>query len=85
MLAAALPAALPPSRGRHWLPTRAPPMLARSAAGRRRRAGLKQSLLDHFREQAGFCFLIDVIHWPGRERRTLGITDGHVRFIDTSP
>jgi hypothetical protein len=27
-------------------------------------------------------FLIDVIHWPGRERRTLGVTDGHVRFID---
>jgi hypothetical protein len=129
-------------------------MLARSAAGRRRRAGLKQSLLDHFREQAGFCvafgspftarlieamardleaggptaalvgdwpgppradavslrlagalhaaalsgrdaapgeprdsvrFLIDVIHWPGSERRTLGITDGHVRFIDSNP
>jgi hypothetical protein len=31
-------------------------MLARSAAERRRRAGLKQSRLDHFREQAGFCF-----------------------------
>ncbi len=30
-------------------------------------------------------FLIDVIHWPGPERRTLGTTDGHVRFIDTSP
>ncbi len=30
-------------------------------------------------------FLIDVIHWPGGERRTLGVTDGHVRFIDTNP
>ncbi len=26
-------------------------------------------------------FLIDVITWPGGERRALGTTDGHVRFI----
>jgi hypothetical protein len=27
-------------------------------------------------------YLIDLITWPGGERRTLGTTDGHVRFID---
>ena len=27
-------------------------------------------------------FLIDLITWPGGARRTLGITDGHVRFVD---
>jgi hypothetical protein len=26
-------------------------------------------------------FLIDVVTWPGAERRTLAATDGHVRFI----
>jgi hypothetical protein len=26
-------------------------------------------------------FLIDVVTWPGAERRTLATTDGHVRFI----
>lgn len=29
-------------------------------------------------------FLLDVITWPGRERRTLAVTDGHVRFVDAS-
>jgi hypothetical protein len=27
-------------------------------------------------------YLIDLITWPGGGRRTLGITDGHVRFVD---
>ena len=27
-------------------------------------------------------FLVDVITWPGGERRTLATTDGHVRFVD---
>jgi hypothetical protein len=27
-------------------------------------------------------FLIDLVTWPGGERRTLGTTDGHVRFVD---
>lgn len=27
-------------------------------------------------------FLIDLITWPGGERRTLGTTDGHLRFVD---
>ena len=26
-------------------------------------------------------FLVDVITWPGAERRTLALTDGHVRFV----
>jgi hypothetical protein len=26
--------------------------------------------------------LIDLVTWPGGERRTLGATDGHIRFID---
>jgi hypothetical protein len=27
-------------------------------------------------------FLIDLVTWPGRERRTLGITDGHGNFVN---
>jgi hypothetical protein len=27
-------------------------------------------------------FLLDVVTWPGGERRTLATTDGHVRFVD---
>lgn len=27
-------------------------------------------------------FLIDLVTWPGAERRTLAVTDGHVRFVD---
>jgi hypothetical protein len=27
-------------------------------------------------------FLIDLVTWPGGERRTLGVTDGHVRVVD---
>lgn len=27
-------------------------------------------------------FLIDLVTWPGGERRTLASTDGHVRFVD---
>ncbi len=30
-------------------------------------------------------FLIDVVTWPGGERRTLATTDGHVRFIAAEP
>src|SRR5262245_32587528 len=29
-------------------------------------------------------FLLDVITWPGGERRTLAATDGHARFVDAS-
>lgn len=29
-------------------------------------------------------FLVDVIIWPGGERRILAVTDGHVRFVDTA-
>jgi hypothetical protein len=29
-------------------------------------------------------FLVDVITWPGAERRTLATTDGHVRFVDAA-
>jgi hypothetical protein len=29
-------------------------------------------------------FLLDVISWPGGERRTLATTDGHVRFVDAA-
>ena len=29
-------------------------------------------------------FLVDVITWPGGERKTLGVTDGHARFVDVS-
>lgn len=27
-------------------------------------------------------FLLDLVTWPGGERRTLAVTDGHVRFVD---
>jgi hypothetical protein len=27
-------------------------------------------------------FLLDVITWPGGERQTLGVTDGHARFVE---
>jgi hypothetical protein len=27
-------------------------------------------------------FLVDVVTWPGSERRTLAVTDGHVNFVD---
>jgi hypothetical protein len=27
-------------------------------------------------------FLVDLVTWPGPERRTLAVTDGHVRFVD---
>jgi hypothetical protein len=30
-------------------------------------------------------FLLDVVTWPGGERRTLASTDGHVRFVDAAP
>jgi hypothetical protein len=29
-------------------------------------------------------FLVDVITWPGGDRRVLATTDGHVRFVDAS-
>jgi hypothetical protein len=29
-------------------------------------------------------FLVDVVTWPGPERRTLAVTDGHVRFVDAA-
>jgi hypothetical protein len=27
-------------------------------------------------------FLVDLVTWPGGERRTLAVTDGHVRFVE---
>ncbi len=27
-------------------------------------------------------FLVDLVTWPGAERRTLAVTDGHVRFVE---
>jgi hypothetical protein len=30
-------------------------------------------------------FLLDVITWPGAERRTLAVSDGHARFVEAEP
>lgn len=38
-----------------------------------------EALTDGVEE--GFRFVIDLITWPGRERRILGYTDGHVRTV----
>jgi hypothetical protein len=27
-------------------------------------------------------YLVDLITWPGAERRTIAITDGHTRFVE---
>lgn len=30
-------------------------------------------------------FLVDLVTWPGGARRTLAVTDGHVRFVEAMP